>query len=89
MPRKTDGIIYELHPRPTRGEEALEEALHKSMLNGYTTAKRFMLFSGLKETMARRFLNARCEGDNPLLYRNIEGRTVQYRFKKPSSPAEK
>lgn len=85
--RQQDPMFWK--PTKVEGEEALEQALRKSMLNGHTTVKRFMLFSGLKETMARRFLNEHCKGEEPLLRSYREGRNVQYYIQKPSSPAEK
>ena len=85
--RKQDPRIWK--PKKVEGDEALKEALLKSMVNGYTTAKRFMIYSGLKETMARRYLNAHCEGENALLSRYIEGRTVQYRLKQPLPPVKR
>lgn len=85
--RKQDPRIW--NPKKVEGEEALKEALLKSVTNSYTTAKRFMHSSGLKETMARHYLNAHCEGDNALLKRCIEGRNVLYRLKQPLPPDKK
>lgn len=85
--RQQDPMFWK--PTKVEGEEALEQALRKSMRNGHTTVKRFMLFSGLKETMARRFLNGHCKGEEPLLCSYREGRTVEYFFKKSPSPVEK
>lgn len=81
---RTNFINY-WKPTKVEGKEALEQALRDSFSNGYTTVKKFMYKSGLKQTMARHYLNEFCKGETPLLYRFREGQTIQYRFKNPTS----
>ena len=63
--------------------KAMEQALRKSMTKwGYTTISTFKTVSGLKYTTAKNYLNALCEGDEPLLERSREGRQWHYYFAK-------
>ena len=61
---------------------AMEVALRKSLRNGYTTIKRFAVFSGLKYNSAKRYLESLCQGDDAQYYRYREGRTWHFALKK-------
>ncbi len=63
MPKKKDGML---------------EALQKSLISGFTTAKRFTYFSGLKYISSKRFLDSLCKGENPRLRRFKEGSSYHY-----------
>ena len=58
--------------------QAMDEALRKSLYNGYITIKTFQWYSGLKFKSAQRYLDSLCQGDNPRLRRYREGRTWHY-----------
>ena len=72
--------VVERHPI-TDPEERLE-ALRKSLAHGYTTAKRFSYYCGLRYDTARKYLDSLCKGENPLLRRYKECRTNHYVFLK-------
>ncbi len=58
--------------------KAMEEALRRSIRNGYVTVSTFMVFSHLKRKSAKAYLDGLCEGDTPRLRRYREGRTWHY-----------
>lgn len=58
--------------------KAMDEALRRSIRNGYVTISAFMIFSGLKRKSAQAYLDNLCKGDNPHLRRYREGRTLHY-----------
>ena len=58
--------------------QAMDEALRRSMRNGYITIKSFQFVSGLKYNSARKYLDSLCTGDNPRLRRYLEGRIYHY-----------
>lgn len=58
--------------------QAMDEALRRSIHNGYTTIKMFQFVSGLKYNSARKYLDSLCTGDNPRLRRYLEGRIYHY-----------
>lgn len=62
------------------GEEALVTVLNGCLEQGYTTVKHFMYRSGMKYSTAKSWLNAHCEGEQPLLRRTREGRTLLYKL---------
>ena len=69
-------------PTKAVSQKALDKALRRSMFRGgYTTVKEFMSNSGLLRTSARRYLDSLCEGDKPLLFKFLEGRTMHYALK--------
>jgi hypothetical protein len=57
---------------------AMEEALRRSVYNGYITISTFMIYSRLKRKSAQRYLDSLCEGAHPRLRRYREGRTLHY-----------
>ena len=85
--RKPDPSIWK--PKKVEGEEALLEAMYKSVHHGYTTVQWFMNKSGLKATASREYLDALCKGESALLYRNKLGNTIQYYLRQPLPPVEK
>ena len=96
MPRKTDGIEFEIHPRPTKGEDgkpllyvrpakATDEALRRSMKLGYTTIPVFMIFSGLRRDSAKTYLDSLCKGEHPRLWKVRESRRWLYFPKQDAS----
>lgn len=70
--------VVERHP--IDDPEGRLEALRKSLIHGYTTAKRFSYFCGLRQDTARKYLDSLCKGDEALLQRYKEGRTNHYVF---------
>jgi len=68
--------VIERHPLSDPAE--LEEALQKSLISGFTTAKRFTYFSGLKYNTSKRYLDGLCKGENPRLRRFKEGSSYHY-----------
>lgn len=58
--------------------KAMEEALRRSIHNGYVTVSFFMYYSGLKRKSAKAYLDSLCEGDNPRLRRYRDGRMLHY-----------
>lgn len=58
--------------------KAMNEALRRSIYNGYITVSRFQYYSGLKRKSAKAYLDSLCVGDNPRLSRYREGRTLHY-----------
>ncbi len=85
--RKEDSRIVKAKRAET--EEERQKALHESFYEGYTTVKRFMNKSGLRETAARAYLDNLCKGDTPLLRRFREGTTMHYRLIQPSTSDQK
>ena len=58
--------------------KAMDEALRRSIRNGYITISTFMIYSGLKRKSAKAYLASLCVGENPRLRRYYEGRTLHY-----------
>ena len=73
MPRKTDGILFELR---------------LSTVMQHVTIQRFMYNSGLKYQSAKRYLDSLCKGDSPCLQRNKEGRMWHSRVLPATTPSE-
>ncbi len=59
-------------------EEAMTEALRKSLSNGFTSVSKFMIFSGLKRDSAQKYLDSLTHGDPPRLRRSKSGRSYIY-----------
>ena len=95
MPRKTDGIEFEIHPRPTKGEDGKpllyvrpakgRKKSFKDLELGYATIPEFMIFSGLKRDSAKAYLDSLCKGDHPRLWRVRESRRWLYFPKQDTS----
>ena len=68
--------VYERHP--VTDPEELEKILEKCLRIGYTTVERFQWATDLKYDTAKRYLNSKCKGENPLLRKFLEGRTNHY-----------
>lgn len=60
--------------------KAMEQALGRSMVNGYITISNFMWASGLKYNSAKNYLDSLCRGADPRLRCYQEGRTWHYVF---------
>jgi len=69
--------------------KAMEEALRRSCHNGYTTISTFMMFSNLKYSSAKSYLDSLCEGTHPRLSRYREGRTWHYALLPNNSSKQK
>ena len=69
--------------------KAMEEALRRSLRDGFTTVSTFMLFSHLKRKSAKAFLDGLCEGEHPRLRRYREGRTWHYVILQTKTPVKK
>jgi hypothetical protein len=63
-------------------EQAMDEALKRSMKLGYTTIPEFMIFSGLKRDSAKTYLDSLCKGEHPRLWKVRESRRWLYFPKK-------
>jgi len=74
MPRKTDGILFELR---------LSTVMQR------VTIQRFMYNSGLKYQSAKCYLDSLCKGDSPCLQRYKEGRMWHYRVLPTTTLPEK
>lgn len=59
-------------------EQAMAEALRRSMSKGFITIPYFMYHSGLKRDSATKYLNSLCAGDNPRLNKYLIGRQWHY-----------
>ena len=59
-------------------QQAMDEALRKSVRHGYITIRTFQYFSGLKYNSAKNYLDSLCQGDNPHLRCYKESRTWHY-----------
>ena len=57
----------------------LDAILENCLRPGYTTAKIFAYYSGMKYSTAWNYLNALCKGDNPRIRRWKEGSTVLFK----------
>jgi predicted transcriptional regulator len=74
MPRKTDGILFELR---------------LCTVMQHVTIQRFMYNSGLKYQSAKRYLDSLCMGDSPRLQRYKESRMWHYRVLPTTTLPEK
>ena len=63
-------------------EELMKAALRKSMVQGFTTIRRFQAYSGLKYYSAQHYLDKMSGGENPCLTKERIGSTYQYFWKK-------
>lgn len=71
-------------------EKAMDEALSKSTRrHGFTTINTFMVFSGLKYKSAKKYLDSLCKGEQPRLYRQLEGRAWHYFVTSQNTNTEK
>ena len=62
--------------------KAMEEALRKSLAQGFTNVSTFMHFSGLKRDSAQRYLDSLSQCENPRLSRSRVGKAYIYFPKK-------
>ena len=74
----SDGFRRQQGNSQMHDPKAMEEALRRSIRNGYVTVSTFMVFSHLKRKSAKAYLDGLCEGDTPRLRRYREGRTWHY-----------
>lgn len=58
--------------------QAMEEALRKSLWEGFTTVSKFKFYSQLKRDSAQRYLDSLTEGDHPRLRRSKSGKSYIY-----------
>ena len=58
--------------------QAMEEALQKSLWEGFTTVSKFKFYSQLKRDSAQRYLDSLTEGDHPRLRRSKSGKSYIY-----------
>ena len=65
MPRKTDGMLFELLPRPTKGEDGQPLLYARPAI-------------GMKYRSAMRYLDVLCKSENPRIRRYMEGTTMHY-----------
>ena len=65
MPRKTDGMLFELLPCPTKGEDV------QPLFYAHPAI-------GMKYRSAKRYLDVLCKSDNPRIRRYMEGITMHY-----------
>ena len=68
-------------------QQAMDEALRRSIRMGYTTIPDFMIYSGLKRDSAKAYLDSLCQGEHPRLRKVRESRRWMY-FLKKDSPTE-
>ena len=68
--------------------QVMEQALLRSLKDGYTTVKRFCIFSGLKYNSAARYLDSLCQGPTPQL-RKVKDAGVLHYFPVTTAEAEK
>jgi len=68
-------------------QQAMDEALRRSMRLGYTTIPEFMIHSGLRRDSAKAYLDSLCQGEHPRLWKVRESRRWLY-FPKKGSPKE-
>lgn len=58
--------------------QAMEEALRKSLWEGFTTVSKFKFYSQLKRDSAQRYLDSLTVGDHPRLHRSKSGKSYIY-----------
>ena len=58
--------------------QAMEEALRKSLWEGFTTVSKFKFYSQLKRDSAQRYLDSLTVGDHPRLRRSKSGKSYIY-----------
>ena len=63
-------------------QQAMDEALRRSMRLGYTTIPDFMIYSGLRRDSAKAYLDSLCQGEHPRLWKVRESRRWLYFPKK-------
>ena len=63
-------------------QQAMQEALRRSLHSYYTTISTFMVSSGLKYGSAKRYLDSLCQGDDARFHTYKEGNTRIYAVKK-------
>ena len=63
-------------------QQAMDEALRRSMRLGYTTIPEFMIYSGLRRDSAKAYLDSLCQGEHPRLWKVRESRRWLYFPKK-------
>jgi hypothetical protein len=83
MPLKTDGILFELLPRPTKGEDG------KPLLYAQPVIERKHTLDNIDDFCAKNYLDSLCQGDNPRLRCYQEGRTWHYVFLRDKPKEEK
>lgn len=66
--------------------KAMEEALRKSISEGFTSVSRFMIYSQLKRDSAQKYLDSLTQGDHPILRRAKNGKSYIYFPIKEESP---
>ena len=59
-------------------QQAMDEALRKSVRHGYITIKAFQIFSGLKYNSAKNYLDSLCHGEHPRLSRYRDSHAWHY-----------
>ena len=69
--------------------KAMEEALRRSLQQGFTSVKIFRICSGLKRDSAQKYLDGLTEGDHPRLRRVKNGKSYIYFPIPEESPVEK
>ena len=67
------------YDRPEPSEKTTEEALQRCLQKGYITIRSFAYWSSMKYSTARQWLLSKCEGENPLLKCDREGRTLHFK----------
>ena len=63
-------------------QQAMDEALRRSMRLGYATIPEFMIYSGLRRDSAKAYLDSLCQGEHPRLWKVRESRRWLYFPKK-------
>ena len=69
--------------------KAMDEALRRSLQQGFTTVKIFRICSGLKRDSALKYLDSLTKGDHPRLRRVKSGKSYLYFPIQEESPVEK
>ena len=69
--------------------KAMDEALRRSLQQGFTTVKIFRICSGLKRDSALKYLDSLTKGDHPRLRRVMSGKSYLYFPIQEESPVEK
>lgn len=67
-------------------EAFMEKALHRSMVEGFTTIERFRHVAGLKYHSAHDYLESLCQGDSPRLRRMKIGSAYHYFLQEKKDP---
>lgn len=62
----------------------IEQALKRSMANGFTTVKLLQSYTGLHYYSAKNYMDHLCEGEQPRLRREKIGTTMHYFPLRPS-----